>query len=932
LFKGVFLRGRSLQNCDYIDFSGDFNYNGGLEINLRNLYCGVKGKKIMEYFVGQRWISLMEPELGSGIVKKIDGARLHLFFDEGNTTRIYSMVSAPIKRVLFKIGDKITSKNGKSLKVEKIEEDRGVLVYYGNNLSIEEKDVSSKINFNSPIDKLRSGKRDVSTVFDLRYRSYMIKNKILKSEIRGLIGGKIDLFPHQIYISNEVSNRIVSRALLADEVGLGKTIEAALILHRFIITRQVERVLIIVPESLTYQWFSELLKRFNLIFRIVNLKYSISLGNENPFLDGDLCLTSIDFLTRRKEKKEELLSVEWDMVIVDEIHNFKEGTENFDFISKLLSRVPKVILLTATPEQFGIKSHFERLKLLDPDRYSDYSFFLKETEEYVDISKLAGIIIDNKKMTTSEYEKLSNFLGDKYFDFFRDNEDIIKDLLDRHGVGRVMFRNTRKTIKNFPERRVHIVKVKDKIDFLCETLSKNKNEKFLLICKEKDKVIEIGDSLKKRGSFKFSFFHEDLKVIERDRNAAWFSLPEGSQILLCSEIGSEGRNFQFASNLILFDLPKNPEILEQRIGRLDRIGQKEFINIYIPCLENDKEFALARWYDEGLNALKQNIPDGEIIYEAFKDKLENLDFNNLEKIIEDTKKLRQKNSRLLEEGRDRLLELNSFNAEKASSILSRINDWEEDSEIEEYMRGIFDFFGINDNPIDERTYVLTPGDLKTDAFPKIDEEGTIISYNRQRALKNEKIIFMNPDHPYVERSIDLMLGGDYGNASIAFWFSNEKENIFIETIFILECVAPPELHIDKFMPPTPIRVLTDINMNDCTNEYPFEIFEFYLKEDKILANRFLEDEEFFTNELPEIIKKNEDISLLKSEKIIENAIKDMKKYYESERDRTEYLKKINPGVKDEEIYLINKKTSDLELALKDARARFDSVRIVWRRK
>ncbi|HPO50682.1 MAG TPA: hypothetical protein PLO89_10185, partial [Spirochaetota bacterium] len=232
----------------------------------------------------------------------------------------------------------------------------------------------------------------------------------------------------------------------------------------------------------------------------------------------------------------------------------------------------------------------------------------------------------------------------------------------------------------------------------------------------------------------------------------------------------------------------------------------------------------------------------------------------------------------------------------------------------------------------ERTYVLTPGDLKTDAFPKIDEEGTIISYNRQRALKNEKIIFMNPDHPYVERSIDLMLGGDYGNASIAFWFSNEKENIFIETIFILECVAPPELHIDKFMPPTPIRVLTDINMNDCTNEYPFEIFEFYLKEDKILANRFLEDEEFFTNELPEIIKKNEDISLLKSEKIIENAIKDMKKYYESERDRTEYLKKINPGVKDEEIYLINKKTSDLELALKDARARFDSVRIVWRRK
>jgi ATP-dependent helicase HepA len=85
-------------------------------------------------------------------------------------------------------------------------------------------------------------------------------------------------------------------------------------------------------------------------------------------------------------------------------------------------------------------------------------------------------------------------------------------------------------------------------------------------------VEDLTEALLDRVDMKIAQFHEELSLLQRDRNAAYFSEEDGAQLLICSEIGSEGRNFQFAHHLVLFDLPENPELLEQRIGRLDRIG------------------------------------------------------------------------------------------------------------------------------------------------------------------------------------------------------------------------------------------------------------------------------------------------------------------------------------------------------------------------
>ena len=113
-----------------------------------------------------------------------------------------------------------------------------------------------------------------------------------------------------------------------------------------------------------------------------------------------------------------------------------------------------------------------------------------------------------------------------------------------------------------------------------------------------------------------------MTIVQRDRNAAWFSESDGARLLICSEIGSEGRNFQFAHHLILFDLPIHPELLEQRIGRLDRIGQTEDIHIHVPYVVGSPQEVLVRWFHEGLNAFEDNLEGGNQLSGKFIDRVE----------------------------------------------------------------------------------------------------------------------------------------------------------------------------------------------------------------------------------------------------------------------------------------------------------------------
>lgn len=334
---------------------------------------------------GQRWISETEPELGLGLLIHITPKTIAIRFASSGCERQYALASAPLKRMIFKPGDEIRSKDGNQLVVESVTDSDGLVYYAGGDRVICEADLSDTLSFSLPQERLFAGITDSSKAFDLRLGLLKARAVYDASPVKGFIGGKVDLIPHQFFIGDAVAARLVPRVLLSDETGLGKTIEACLILHKLIISHRIQRVMIVVPESLSHQWFIELYKRFNLSFMILDEAYCRNLDRRgkgiNPFLEHQLAIVSFDFLaTPRWHAK--ILDSGWDMVVVDEAHHITDHEITHDFIRRLSRSAPGLMLLTATPEQMGLQNHFIHLNLLDPQRYFDFSAYLEESRGY----------------------------------------------------------------------------------------------------------------------------------------------------------------------------------------------------------------------------------------------------------------------------------------------------------------------------------------------------------------------------------------------------------------------------------------------------------------------------------------------------------------------------------------------------------------------
>ena len=612
------------------------------------------------FAIGQRWISEPEPELGLGTVMESGDGRVQMLFPATGEVRVYTEENAPLRRVTFRVGETIEDHEGNARTIESIDENNGALVYHGADWELPEAQLNDRLSVHGPMDRLRGGHVDDADVFALRKRALEMMHSWRQSPVRGFVGGRIDLIPHQLYIAKEVGDRLAPRVLLADEVGLGKTIEAGLILHRLLVTGRAARVLILVPESLVHQWFVELLRKFNLWAHIFDEERCAAiekgLPDENPFLDDQLILCSIDFLAANPERTEQAKDAGWDLLIVDEAHHLEwsetEVSDEYELVEAISQQAEGLLLLTATPEQLGPKSHFARLRLLDPDRYSDFATYQAEAEHYSEIAPIAGTLHAGDELTEPQRDALSVMPG---LNTALPPAELLGALLDRHGPGRVIFRNTRAAMSGFPGREAHLIPLtpdRDAAEWLAhaqqefagdtgagESIDKfNLNydpriawlgrllhelgdEKVLLICRSREKALAIEKAVGRQVPVKTAVFHEDLTLVQRDRNAAWFAEPDGARLLICSEIGSEGRNFQFVHHLVLFDLPLNPELLEQRIGRLDRIGQTQTIHVHAPYLEGSPQEVLTRWYQQGLNAFESNLQGANQLLRQFGEKV-----------------------------------------------------------------------------------------------------------------------------------------------------------------------------------------------------------------------------------------------------------------------------------------------------------------------
>ncbi|WP_114765897.1 RNA polymerase-associated protein RapA [Vibrio rhodolitus] len=963
----------------------------------------------MTFALGQRWISDTESDLGLGTVVALDARTVTLMFAASEENRVYARSDAPVTRVTFNVGDVIESQQGWSLKVEQVVEEQGLLSYIGTREDNDEEVVlreimlSNQIRFNKPQDKLYAGQIDRMDNFVLRYRALKNQYEQHKSPMRGLCGMRAGLIPHQLYIAHEVGRRHAPRVLLADEVGLGKTIEAGMIIHQQVLAGRAERILIVVPETLQHQWLVEMMRRFNLHFSIFDEERCIEAfaESDNPFDTQQYVLCSLDFLRKSRKRYEQALEGEWDLLVVDEAHHLEwsqdKPSREYQVVEGLAERTPGVLLLTATPEQLGRESHFARLRLLDSDRFYDYQAFVKEEEQYAPVADSVSMLFSGQALPDEAKNQITELLSEQdvepLFRIIESNSDeadkaaarqeLIDNLMDRHGTGRVLFRNTRAAIKGFPTRNVHLLPMAipqqyttsmrvsgmiggkmspearalknlypeeifqefegedsswwqfdSRVNWLLEKIKDKRSEKILVIASRASTALQLEQALREREGIRATVFHEGMSILERDKAAAYFAQEEGgAQVLICSEIGSEGRNFQFANQLVMFDLPFNPDLLEQRIGRLDRIGQNRDIDIHVPYLEGTSQAILARWFDEGLNAFAETCPTGRSVYDRFSDRLIEIlasgTSEGLDEVIEESAQMNKELKAQLEQGRDRLLEMHSNGGERAQEIVEKISATDGDTNLVTFALSLFDTIGLDQDDKGENALVVTPSDhMMVPSYPGLPYEGATITFDRETALSREDMHFISWEHPMIQGGIDLLMSEGVGTAAVSLLKNKALPvgTMLLELVYKVDAQAPKRSGISRFLPQTPIRMMLDGKGNDLSEQVEFESFNRQLSPvGRHIAAKLVTSVQAQVHQL---INAGDKLVESKVDAIRAQAQQEMQVSLNGELERLQALKAVNPNIRDEEIEAIDAQIKELTGYISKAQFQLDSLRMI----
>ncbi len=919
-----------------------------------------------QFAPGQRWISETQAELGLALILSADHTHVKAHFPAVGQTLTYAARNAPLRRVAFEPGDTVRNQQGEAFVVTEVRETEKRLIYVdASGRELPESQLSDTMSVQRPEQRLLSGVSDDPRLWALRQWAIRAQHEARASEVRGLVGGRISLIPHQLFIAEEVANRAAPRVLLADEVGLGKTIEACLILHRLHLCGRASRILILVPDALVNQWFVELYRRFSLSFAIFDEERALSIEAEaisagksaeepvNPFFDDQLVLAATSWIAGDSRRAAQAAAGGWDLLVVDEAHHLEWSLESsspaYDAVEAIAKSATGLLLLTATPEQLGREGHFARLRLLDPARFSDLDGFIKESDHYRAISDLADRLHGEEKLSAKDLKAIGSLLGKETADQLKSDDHPARReaarmaLIDLHGPGRVLFRNRRIVLDTFPKRVAQLAPLacpeseafEAKLDWLVTLLKQEPEEKFLLITHARETVEAIEAGLRDRISASAAVFHEGLTLLQRDKNAAWFAdADEGARLLICSEIGSEGRNFQFAHHLVLFDLPADPGLLEQRIGRLDRIGQTGDVHLHVPFVEGTAEELKALWYHRGLGAFESTLHGAGAIQREFQTELEALSSADaaaregaLPDLIDRTRAFKDALESELANGRDHLLEMSSFDRDQGQALVSQIESLDEDTRLEQLMLKVFDHFGVTVEDLNDRSYVLTPEHLfSADTFPGLPEEGLSVTFDRNLALSREDLTFLTQDHPLVTGALESLVSTDHGNAAF-FRLENAGEQLLmVETVSVLECVAPARLHAERFLPSKPIRTIVDQKGRNRTADFDLERIR---RDGRPGPSTFLREKaRALRATVPPLLEVAQQQSEAVATEIRTSALERMNEALGSEIERLKRLVAMKHPVRDEEIAILEDAQRELAACLAETPLRIDSVRLI----
>jgi SNF2 family DNA or RNA helicase len=459
----------------------------------------------------------------------------------------------------------------------------------------------------------------------------------------------IETYWYQLETVRKVLKQFRGRVLLADEVGLGKTIEAGMVLKEYLLRGMAERVLVLTPATLVGQWREEMAAKFEIEFAS---SYDSELRNDpEKFWSQPRVISSIA-MARRAEHQEFLVKQNYDLVIVDEAHHLKNrATANWKVVNALNKRF--LLLLSATPVQNSLVELYNLLTLLKPgifktekefrgsymtsgkprtpankDRMRDLmrDVMIRNTRSLVDV-KLPPRHATTLRVEPSDderacYLELTGLVAQAHCKATTQQRMALRYLLSAAGstastaagaiARHIESRNGNREWRKLQERYAAIAP-SSKEQTLIELLRRNPNEKKMVFVHHRETLRWLADLAKSEG-VACEQFEGGMTGPEKD--AAVRRFQDEVPLLICTESGGEGRNLQFCNTLINFDLPWNPMTIEQRIGRIHRIGQTRDVFIFNLAARGTLEEQVLRILDEKINMFELVVGEiGEILGE-----------------------------------------------------------------------------------------------------------------------------------------------------------------------------------------------------------------------------------------------------------------------------------------------------------------------------
>ncbi|MBF5043554.1 helicase [Aggregicoccus sp. 17bor-14] len=828
---------------------------------------------------------LPQPEWGVGHLVSLqeEGARAQVLFPtRGEEPVLVSTKGGALVPHRFLPGDAARTAKGQLLTVVGEEPGaRGLRRYVVRDAKTGEEDElpESELRALAPRSDLLStlceGRVGDARAFSLRKQALVLDDERRCDALGALLASRVMVKPHQVGVVQRVLSARRPRFVLADEVGLGKTIEAGMVFSALRLSGLARRVLVVAPSHLTVQWLAELFHKFNQLFTLLDSeRYQQSLDEApgvSPWARFPLVVTSLELLSRGDEHREQAGSESafWDLVIIDEAHHLK-GEKAFAAAQALAKNSWGLLLLTATPMQLDPAEYHGLLTLIDPSSAPSVKGFEERLARQEELSAAVRALLEGQANASAVGALARRFPQDARLQALAsgrgdaERAQLLEHLAETYSLSDRLVRNRRAVVGGFSTRRLHRhpvsptpeeLQVRDRaLQLLSESSlrgaplastlrrlesspaafaeavkgsralqphatelrlpardakfraflqvlrgvwAQERGAKVLVFTESRDTLEALRTELS-RERIEALGYHGDLPLLERDRAVARFRDPEGPLVMLCTEVGGEGRNFQFAHHLVHYDLPWSPSTVEQRIGRLDRIGQNHPVEIHVfdpaGTLASDVLALLA----DAVGVFGETVGGLDAVLEDVESRLAELALLPREAREAYARELEARVEAARASVRrayDPLLDLRSFDRAAVERLVARAqgrmgieaDDEEEqaledglwsvardlDERLEEAVTELARRVGLGvdtDEQVDAFQCAFQFGHaLTVEALPGVDvtEDRTVLgTFWRDTAVEAEELEYFATGHPLVEALFGFLRDGPYGRSGL----------------------------------------------------------------------------------------------------------------------------------------------------------------------